>query len=77
MRHHVNAAMERTRAAFDKAKAFGRCFGQCMIGVPDYDTYVAHVKKTHPEQEPMSWDAFFRNRQDARYGGSTKGFRCC
>ena len=56
----------------------GRYVGQAMrlmVGMPDYETYVAHMRVTHPEQEPMSYEAFFRNRQDARYGGGRIG--CC
>ena len=48
-----------------------------MVGLPNYETYVDHVAKTHPDQAPMSYAAFFRNRQDARYGGRKGGFRCC
>ena len=46
-----------------------------MVGVPDYETYVAHVRRLHPDREPMSYEAFFRERQQARYGGG--GGRCC
>ena len=46
-----------------------------MVGQPDYGTYVAHMRLTHPDRTPMSHEAFFRERQDARYGGG-KG-RCC
>ncbi|CAA9313998.1 MAG: Uncharacterized proteins YbdD and YjiX [uncultured Lysobacter sp.] len=45
------------------------------IGIPDYDTYVAHVRAHHPEQTPMSRDAFFVERMDARYGRGRS--RCC
>jgi uncharacterized short protein YbdD (DUF466 family) len=49
-----------------------------MIGVPDYETYAAHMRRIHPEQPVMSYAEFFRERQSARYGaGSTRGFRCC
>lgn len=49
-----------------------------MIGVPDYDTYVAHRREAHPGEPVMSYAEFFRERQAARYGeGSTRGFRCC
>ncbi len=49
-----------------------------MIGVPDYDTYVAHMQQAHPDQPVMTYAEFFRERQSARYGeGSTRGFRCC
>jgi uncharacterized short protein YbdD (DUF466 family) len=46
-----------------------------MLGVPGYDAYVAHLAAVHPDKAAMSRDAFFRERQDARYGGG--GFRCC
>lgn len=52
-----------------------------MIGVPDYDTYVAHMQQAHPDQPVMTYAEFFRERQAARYGegsaGSARGFRCC
>lgn len=49
-----------------------------MVGVPDYDTYVEHRKVTHPDQPIMTWEEFFRERQDARYGFGKGGrFRCC
>lgn len=49
-----------------------------MIGVPDYETYVAHRREAHPGEPVMSYAEFFRERQSARYGeGSTRGFRCC
>lgn len=49
-----------------------------MVGVPDYDTYVAHRQANHPDQPVMTKPEFFRNSQDRRYGGSTNGvFRCC
>jgi uncharacterized short protein YbdD (DUF466 family) len=49
-----------------------------MVGIPDYDTYVAHVTRTHPGQVPMTYQEFFRERQAARYGdGGTSGMRCC
>jgi uncharacterized short protein YbdD (DUF466 family) len=46
-----------------------------MVGVPDYDRYVAHVANTHPDQPVMSYREFFDNRQQARYGVGMK--RCC
>ena len=49
-----------------------------MIGVPDYDYYVQHMKRTHPDQPIMTYEEFFVNRQNARYGiGGKGGFRCC
>ena len=48
-----------------------------MIGLPDYGNYVRHMEATHPEQRPMSYEEFFRERQDARYGGRGRIGRCC
>jgi uncharacterized short protein YbdD (DUF466 family) len=51
-----------------------------MIGIPDYETYVAHRKATHPDLPIMTYEEFFRDRQDARYGEGKRGgrmFRCC
>jgi uncharacterized short protein YbdD (DUF466 family) len=47
-----------------------------MVGLPDYDTYVAHVTARHPEIEAMTREAFFRERQAARYGAKGN-LRCC
>lgn len=46
-----------------------------MVGLPDYGGYVAHMEREHPDQTPMSYEDFFRERQAARYG-SRMG-RCC
>jgi uncharacterized short protein YbdD (DUF466 family) len=49
-----------------------------MVGVGDYDAYVAHWQATHPDQKLMSKTEFFRRAQDRRYGGGPNGtFRCC
>jgi uncharacterized short protein YbdD (DUF466 family) len=46
-----------------------------MIGVPDYDRYVAHARACHPEEPVLSRDAFMRERLAARY--ERPGARCC
>jgi len=49
-----------------------------LVGIPDYDTYVNHMKTNHPDQPVMTYKEFFRERQQARYGGDGKGgMRCC
>jgi uncharacterized short protein YbdD (DUF466 family) len=53
-----------------------RQMARLMIGVPDYDTYVAHCRLHHPERPPMTREAFFRNRLEARYGGNGR-IGCC
>ena len=46
------------------------------IGIPDYDNYVEHMQTKHPDKPVMSYEAFFRERQEARYGGKS-GPKCC
>ena len=46
-----------------------------MVGVPEYSTYVEHMQDKHPDQPVMAYQEFFRERQEARYGG--KVGRCC
>jgi uncharacterized short protein YbdD (DUF466 family) len=48
-----------------------------MIGIPDYETYVAHRKANHPGQPIMSYVEFFRERQQARYAVGKGRFRGC
>ena len=45
------------------------------VGVPDYDTYVAHVRLHHPGEAPMDREDFFKERLQARYGRGRS--RCC
>ena len=59
---------------------FGAYLGQTarlMVGLPDYDNYLDHMQKNHPDQPVMSYEAFFRERQDARYGGGGRVPKCC
>jgi uncharacterized short protein YbdD (DUF466 family) len=48
-----------------------------MIGVPDYETYVAHRRENHPEEPIMTYVEFFRERQQARYAVSKGRLRGC
>ena len=49
-----------------------------MVGVPDYNAYVAHRKELHPGEAIMSYEDFFRERQASRYGtNGGKISRCC
>ncbi|HEX5392339.1 MAG TPA: YbdD/YjiX family protein [Rhodocyclaceae bacterium] len=66
---------------FSDLARVGRYLGQAarlMVGMPDYDTYVQHMRLTHPDQPIMSYEEFFRERQEARYGGADgRPGRCC
>ena len=52
-----------------------RQLGRSVIGVPDYDAYLKHVREHHPERVAMTYAEFFAERQQARYRGT--GGRCC
>ena len=63
---------------FKKIATAGKYLGQTaslMVGVPNYDTYVQHMQTNHPGKAIMTYEEFFINRQNARYGGATG--RCC
>lgn len=64
---------------FENIAKAGKYLGQAarlMVGMPDYDTYVQHMRLKHPDIEPMSYKEFYNNRVEARYGGKNGG-RCC
>jgi len=48
-----------------------------MVGVPDYQTYVEHRRMHHPGEPVMTYEAFFRERQNARYAVDKGRFRGC
>lgn len=66
---------------FNDLSRMGKYLGHAarmLVGMPDYDTYVQHMRNAHPDQPVMSQAAFFRERQDARYGGGKgRPIRCC
>lgn len=50
-----------------------------MVGVPDYQTYLEHMKAHHPDLTPMDAQTFYRHCVDARYpsaGGTLKKCPC-
>lgn len=72
------------RAGLFRLGHIGRRLGQAgylMVGMPDYQTYVEHMRRCHPDRIVMSYPEFFRDRQQARYGGGKDGkgrpVRCC
>ncbi|XSF08475.1 YbdD/YjiX family protein [Myxococcus faecalis] len=46
-----------------------------MIGVPDYEAYVAHLRARHPERPVMTHEEFFDERMATRHRSG--GGRCC
>jgi uncharacterized short protein YbdD (DUF466 family) len=47
-----------------------------MVGLPDYERYVAHIGARHPGQPVMTEAEFVAERMTRRYEGKGAG-RCC
>lgn len=72
------------RHLFDRAAGTARVTAywtaqaaRLMVGIPDYQAYVAHRRKTHPEESVMTYEEFFFERRDARYAVGKGRFRGC
>ena len=50
--------------------------GNLMVGLPDYERYVAHNRTRHPGKPVMSRAEFVAERTARRYEGRGAG-RCC
>ena len=48
---------------------------RAILGVPDYERYLAHVRAHHPDAVPLSREEFVRHRLAERY--ERPGSRCC
>jgi uncharacterized short protein YbdD (DUF466 family) len=48
-----------------------------MVGVPDYQTYLEHMKKNHADLVPMDAKTFYRYCVDARYPSANSGLKKC
>ncbi len=63
---------------FDSLAKAGKYLGRAaklMIGMPDYDNYVEHMRVNHPDQTPMTYEEFSGAAGRAlRWKG---GARCC
>jgi uncharacterized short protein YbdD (DUF466 family) len=46
-----------------------------VLGVPDYERYVEHLRARHPQIEPPARADFYRSRLEARY--DKPGAKCC
>lgn len=70
----AQAALSTASDVLQAGRYMARGVRQQLIGA-DYGAYLAHMARTHPDQEPLSYEAFFRERQEARYSSRTG--RCC
>lgn len=50
-----------------------------MVGIPDYENYVAHRRNTHPGESIMTYEEFYRESQRRRYTAEKGKFKggCC
>ena len=51
------------------------CILRRVIGVPDYDIYLAHIREHHPDEKPLTREEFTNQRLVDKY--SRPGSRCC
>ena len=73
-----SAADARSGGGFQAALSWLRLAAgvvRTLVGAPDYERYVAHMRGHHPDSEPISRDEFMRQRMESRY--SRPGSRCC
>ncbi|MEC5397418.1 YbdD/YjiX family protein [Uliginosibacterium sp. H1] len=43
-----------------------------MVGIHDYEYYLAHMRERHPDAVPLTRDAFYRYCLEARYPSDTR-----
>jgi len=48
---------------------------RAIVGAPDYERYLAHMRRRHPVQRPLTRDEFVRACMRDRY--EKPGARCC
>ncbi len=48
---------------------------RAVVGAPDYERYVAHMRARHPGAQPLGWAEFYRARLEDRY--ARPGSKCC
>lgn len=48
-----------------------------LLGLPNYERYLAHMQTAHPDQPVLSRRAFYDEAQRARYESGSDRPRCC
>jgi uncharacterized short protein YbdD (DUF466 family) len=46
-----------------------------VVGAPDYDRYLAHMRRRHPDCAPLGYDEFIAVQLQSKY--EKPGARCC
>lgn len=65
--------MDKARTAWNWAVRATRL----LVGIPDYDSYIAYREAHHPGEPAMSYIEFFRERERARYACENGRFKGC
>jgi uncharacterized short protein YbdD (DUF466 family) len=63
--------MTNVRELITRAAAIARQ----ILGAPDYERYLEHLRICHPQTQPLARAEFYRSRLAARY--DKPGARCC
>ena len=63
-----------TRRLGDRVRAIRSACRQ-ILGIPDYDAYLAHMAVHHPGEAVLTRREFFARSIDRKYGRN--GSRCC
>lgn len=63
------------RSMFGRVRRRFVRFAHLAVGLPDYETYVEHLRAHHPQCRVPDYAEFYRERTEARYRGG--GGRCC
>lgn len=66
--------MKRHAALRERLAGLRRAYLQ-LVGIPDYESYLAHMAQHHPGVPPLSRRAFCAHAIDRKYGRT--GPRCC
>jgi uncharacterized short protein YbdD (DUF466 family) len=53
----------------------GAAAARAVLGAPDYERYLAHMRERHAGATPLDRAEYLRQRLEARY--SRPGARCC
>ncbi|WP_336641069.1 YbdD/YjiX family protein [Microbacterium sp. USHLN272] len=76
--HHADAVPTPLRALIGAAARVGRgirWYMTTLMGDTAYATYVAHHRRHHPDEDPMTERQFWRQRMDDQ--DRNPGARCC
>ena len=64
----------------DRLQQFCKCAARTassMVGIPNYEAYQEHRRKTHPEEPLMTYQEFYWEAQKRRYAPERGKFNCC